>query len=207
MYLSQEYLKRHGLDVAHAVYDETVNLIFRSGNYQWVVFNGTWRAPALHPGYYVFQMFRPIHNGYVKPSYGVPAKAFEATTDQSIVHWDEYERFIFECLNKFQVLRKHGFEPVLSQREAELTCWEMFLYIFDRWLAENMDSKFFDLVIGSTLPGIPLNERRDNYLYATDMLEDYTSTYRALHEVILIYAERHNYSEWLAKLANTNLST
>jgi hypothetical protein len=203
MYLSQEYLKRHGLEVKHAVYDEIINLVLRSNNFQWLVLHGEWRPPTLHPGFYVFQMFRPIHNGCERSGYG-QSKYLESVTEQTVIYWDEFERFVYDWVRKCHSLRLRGFSAVEEQREAELACWEMFLYTHDKWLAENMDGKFFDLVMGSTMPGVPLVERRDSYLYAMDMLEDHSSAFSALQTVILPYAEKNNYSEWLAKLANTS---
>lgn len=200
MYLSQEYLKRHGLEVRQAVYDETVNLILRSSNFQWLILHGEWRPPTLHPGYYVFQMFKPVHNGGL----GYNIKTFEPITEQSLIYWDEFERFINGWLDKCVTLRQRDFIAVESHKEAELVCWEMFLYIFDRWLADNMDSKFFDLVMGSTKPELSFRQRRDSYLYASEMLEEYSTPYTTLQKSILQYAEKSNYSEWLAKLANTN---
>jgi hypothetical protein len=203
MYLSQEYLDRHGLKVTHALYDSNINVVLRSNNFQWLVLHGEWNPPGLHPGYYVFQMFRPLYNGCEQPLYG-PKKAFTPVTDQSIVHWDEYELFILNWVRKCDSLRLRGFSAIETQREAELVCWEMFLYIFDKWLAENMDGKFFDLVLNSTLPSVPLMERRDSFLYATDMLENYSAVHSPLQNIIFTYAKRGCYSEWLAKLANTN---
>lgn len=201
MYLSQEYLKRHGLSVNHAVYDESVNIVLRSNNFQWLVLHGDWRDPTLHPGYYVFQMYKPVHNACENRHNFRP---FEPITDQSIVYWDEFERFIDEWVKKCKLLQNRGFKVIDSQKEAELVCWEMFLYIYDKWLAENMDGKFFDLVLGSTLPDVPLESRRDNFLYASDMLEDFSLAHSALFNTVLRYAEKKYYSEWLAKLTNTN---
>lgn len=202
MYLSQEYLKRHGLVVRHAVYDDTINIILRSANFQWLVLHADWRPPTLHPGYYVFQMFRPVHNGCDSMGYGI--RSFEAITDQSLIYWDEFERFINGWLDKCVTLRQRGFTAIETQKEAELTCWEMFLYVFDKWLADNMDSKFFDLVMGSTMQELPFRQRRDNYLYASEMLEEHSTAHTTLQKSILQYAEKNYYSEWLAKLANTN---
>jgi hypothetical protein len=203
MYLSQEYLERHGLEVKHAVYDEIVNLVLRSDNFQWLVLHGEWRPPTLHPGYYVFQMFRPIHNGCERQVYG-QLKLFEEITNQTIIHWDEFELFIHDWVRKYCSLRLLGFQAVEKQKEAELACWEMFLYTHDKWLSENMDSSFFDLVMGSTMPDLSFVERRDSYLYAMEMLKNHLPVISALQNTILTYAKKKNYSEWLAKLVNTS---
>jgi hypothetical protein len=71
------------------------------------------------------------------------------------VYWDQYEKFVLDTV---QELKGGGFRATESE-EAILAVWEIFLIMYDSWLARNMDSTFFCLVEQSTKKSASVESR------------------------------------------------
>jgi len=194
MYLHEEYINRHQLDVPIVRYSEYVNLLLKTKDFKWQIFSGEWRDDDRHPGKYFFRWLRPKHNSYMEREW------FEDITDFDPIFWDQYEDFIFKWVRGSRFSRQSGFYAVEDDLEVSLTAWEIFLYTHDGWFARNMeDPAFFDLVRDSTRRDTDCYERHQAYLYALDMIK-HENTIDNFNCRIANYT--WSYSNWLAKIIN-----
>lgn len=194
MYLHEEYIKRHNLEVPLVRYSEYVNLFLRTKDFKWQVLSGEWREDDRHPGKYFFRWLRPKHNSYTEREW------FEDIADFDPIYWDQYEDFIYKWIRSSRFTRQSGFYAVEDEPEVSLTAWEIFLYTHDGWLARNVeDPAFSHLVMESTRRDKDCHERYGDYMLALEMIanEGIMDNFNCR-----ISTYTWSYSNWLAKIIN-----
>ena len=193
MRLHEEYIRRHQLDIPIICFDSRSNLFLKTKglvNPHWNIFNITFRQQTSRPGFYEFSRIEPIYNG---------EGAFKSFDKDYYVHWDKYEQEITNVVNNY---RKFEYYAV-AKNERTLVAWEMFLFMFDRWLAERMNAEFYKLVSTSITPDLDNKERTIAYMEASRMLprcSDSDNVLDMLNNRIMPMAKGH--SQWLEDLVN-----
>lgn len=192
MRLHEEYIRRHQLEIPIIRYDSRSNVFLKTKNNpcRWGILSIIWRPQSGKPGFYEFVRIEPIHNGI---------GAFRATDKEVCVYWDEYdaevERIVSQC-------RNDGFYAIPS-RERGLMAWEMFLFMFDGWLADRMDRRFYQYVEQSTVASLDINTRAAALRNASRMLSDYPGADRVLDLLnYQIMPMVNGHSQWLEDLVN-----
>lgn len=196
MFLHEEYIVRHQLDVLPILYTETINVFFKSGTNQWLVLFGRWQDGIDHPGFYRFRFASPVHDGYLEDDWYADLPGFIGRT----VQWDQYELSLLNWIASLRGLYDAGFRAI--ETSEVLVAWEIFLYIHDQWFVNHIeDSKFFDDIEQSTNSAIVESERLSAYNRCTSRL----SRHRFLlsHFLDRMLPLTRPYSVWLAKLANS----
>jgi hypothetical protein len=192
MKLQDEYVRRHGINKDFIYHCDNINVILRSKNYHWVILNARWNPATWHPGYYIFKIIKPVHNSHVD--------RFNNLIDPTVIHWEEYEKFIMEWLITLTSPKFSIFKAIEDPLEAVLNTWEIFLYTHDAWVASNTSSEFLKLVEVITRPDMSYDMRYEAHLRATQLLGDK----EILFWNIASYSE--HYCVWLAKLINRVLT-
>lgn len=190
MHLHEEYILRHKLDVPVVRYDKKANVFLRTQSfpYNWGILSTQWHEPQIHPGYFEINFSEPIHNSFHRSAY------FSKVMSWSQVYWDDYEKILLGCVN---ACRETNLKVVPSQ-ERVLVAWQMFLLIFDSWLAQHMKLEFFQFVEQSTRPDLDLEVRLIAYRAAHSILVQYSEVSDVLLYQILPLIKGH--ATWLEKL-------
>lgn len=183
MRLQEEYINRHNLQYKPIYYVSNANLVLKLKSRPQVVVTIKWEETIRRPGYYVFDYSSPNHNGYRDGNY------FLSLGDRHYYQYDEYANFIMRWVKNL------NFIPVKSS-QVKLAVWEMFLYCFDGWIAEN---NLVDLAFQATDSSLSEEERCDgidSFLYHLDsydsvVSEVYNSEFRQYE---------YNYANWLVEL-------
>ena len=133
MRLHEEYIHRHKLDVPVVRYDSASQVVLRSKGrpLQWRIITCEWRTHGYHPGYFEVCCKSPVRNGYYKEN------TLKDVILPKNLHWDEYETGILSIIDRI----KDSFEAV-SEKESAMSAWHIFLFIYDTWFANNMNSDF-----------------------------------------------------------------
>ena len=138
MWLQEEYFNRHGIDISLPLHVKKGSLFLGpTGNYSpnkifFIFFE--WREGKLHPGRYVFNYFRPIHNGCRGNKFFESIKTFN-------LHSDEYEDYWVK-LNK-----SNRFFPITSSHQVQFMTWSIFLFCYDEWASKNgLHDLFFETI-------------------------------------------------------------
>lgn len=192
MRLHEEYIRRHNLPIPIIRYDSRSNLFLKTKDapFRWSIFGITWRPQSHRPGFYEFTRMEPLHNGN---------GTFRCFEKDKCVYWDQYEKEITRVVVEY---KEQGFHPTPS-KERTLMAWEMFLYMYDGWLSERMDSKFYQNVERSTTASLDLNSRSISYRVAKKMLSDCYGSEKIIQ--ILNYQVMpmvSGHSQWLEDLFN-----
>jgi hypothetical protein len=191
MKLHEEYIRRHKLNIPVIRFDNRSSLFLKTKDapFAWSIFNIIWRSQSGRPGFYEFVRMEPLHNGQ---------GAFNCKDKHNYVYWEQYE---FEVEKVISEYRNDGYYSV-SSKNRSLMAWEMFLYMYDGWLAKKMDSKFYQQVELSTF-GTDFNEKSNAYRVAVKMLDDCYGSQELLD--MLNYQIRpmiNGHSQWLEDLVN-----
>jgi hypothetical protein len=186
----EEYLARHGLDDVAVIQHVKNGSVFVYSEGVWTILSIKWQDNPIHPGEYHFSYLTPIHNGYKE-------HLFER--DDYILQYDEYEDFIYQWSSK------NGWGAKARAIEGEwqsiLTCWEMFLIMFDGWFVENASFTLKRLLFESVDPDSDLFCRLRYYKESIFILaEKHPSVLKRFKVDVLTYA--HSYCNWLARLLN-----
>lgn len=191
MRLHEEYILRHKLDIPVIRFDNRSNLFMKTktGPPKWNVFTVTWRPQQGKPGFYEFVELEPVHN----------AGLFKQNTKEKYIYWEQYET---EILNSIANYKELGYCPVPNLFRG-LVAWEMFLYMYDKWLAYRMSTKFYEHVgksIDQSLDfGIRINACRE----ASRMISNCDDSEKVVETLNLqIMPMANGHSQWLENLIN-----
>ena len=190
MRLHEEYIHRHKLNVPVVRYDSTSQVVVRSKvtPLKWRIITCRWRTHGYHPGFFEVCCKRPVRNGYYKE---------ETLSDMFVpksLHWEEYERnilYIIDCL-------KEEFEAV-SEKESAMAAWQIFLLIYDSWLANNMSSDFMGYASESVDLDLDFRSRQVAYKKSFSYIKG-TEVEDAFVYQIKWWSGRH--SKWMENLIN-----
>ena len=185
MRLHEEYIVRNNLNVPIVRYEPS-QAILRSKDppYCWRILSANWRSVGYHPGFFEITCKMPIHNGYYKN------RMLGDVIRPRSVSWDSYEGCILDVVDS----QKRQFEAIPLE-QYDFAAWVMFLFIYDNWLASNMDSQFFDCVYEALEQNESSLENARNLLAIKDFDMNETFEYQVKP---LTYLK----SEWLKDLVN-----
>ena len=121
MYLCEEYLQRHKIDVPYARHVERGAVFFRTQyDSSWRILSIEWKPQVVHPGEYLIKTFKPLHDGYQIKS------LFEPTSKNLVVHWDEYDAFFVKWVAGLTL------DLIATNvKSVHLAAWDMLLCCFD----------------------------------------------------------------------------
>lgn len=192
MRLHEEYIRRCELDIPIIRYDRRSNLFLKTTSvpFRWAIFNIVWRPQHNSPNVFEFTRMEPVHNGL---------GAFHCQDTDRLVYWERYENEVCRIINDY---KETGFQPV-SNRYRSLMAWEMFLFMFDGWLAERMSPKFYQYVEKSITDTLDIHSRVAAFRSANKILIDSYESERVVEMLtyqILPMANGH--SQWLEDLIN-----
>lgn len=191
MNISEEYIRRHGLQVPIIQYPHNLNVFIVNEEYDWQIFSGDWREETNHPGMYHFRWMRPRYNSHTSK------EMFEDVRSDFCVnvHWDDYEEYIYWWLTEIRQMQKSGYRAIMDIYEAFLVMWEIFLYTHDGWIVTHVKDKkkFYDLAFQSTNKKYTLDERHDFYTKARDLIDD-----DYYYDLLSNYT--WGYADWLVRL-------
>jgi len=132
----------------------------------------------------------PMHNGN---------GTFRCFEKDRYVYWDQYECEIAKVVNDY---KDQNFFP-LASRHRSLMAWEMFLYMYDGWLSERMDARFYQQVERSTMETLDLNTRSTAYRSANRMLSECFGSEKVVQTLnYQIMPMINGHSQWLENLFN-----
>jgi hypothetical protein len=192
MHLHEEYIRRNKLDVPVILYSHKSRVFFKnkSAPYKWGILTIFWHEPDRHPGFFEMKCASAQHDGY---------KDNKLVIDEirsQWWHWDEYEKMLMKLIH----WAKEKSLVALELREQILAAWQIFLIMYDSWLAENMDLSFFKYV-GITLdPTHSLDEREAACKQAQTKLSGHKEVYEGWTGQLLPLTKSR--SEWLIRLIN-----
>jgi hypothetical protein len=192
MRLHEEYILRHNLNIPVIRYDSKSNLFLKTKEapFRWSIFNISWRNQSGRPGFFEFTRMEPLYNGN---------GAFRCADKGHCVYWDKYESEIFQVLQEYK--EKKFF--AVQNKIRNLVAWEMFLYMYDEWISERMDDRFYQQVERSTMPTLDIGTRTVAYRIASRMLADSHGSDKAIQMLnYQIMPMINGHSNWLENLAN-----
>jgi hypothetical protein len=81
--------------------------------------------------------------------------------------------------------------------------WEMFLYMYDGWLSERMDARFYQQVERSTMDTLDINSRSIAYRAANRILSEHYGSEKVVQTLnYQIMPMINGHSQWLENLFN-----
>tara|TARA_Y100000034_G_scaffold43496_2_gene53057 strand:- start:1509 stop:2087 length:579 start_codon:yes stop_codon:yes gene_type:complete len=191
MFLHQEYLNRHDIDVGWMGYPLNGTLVFRSTNpdrHRWLLLSFQQCGPEYHPQQYNVDIVTPKRNN---GDIGGHRRRFS-------ILWDDFEVWVRRYITKAHKLRM-----VKDPAERELTLWEVFVYCNDQWFA---DWGFaYKKVLFRTLNlELPLEKRKEHFVAMKDMLRQYPKMLQRFESNASHYQEDRWIGENDEKLFNSN---
>lgn len=192
MYLHEEYINRKKLDIPLFLYKSRSSVFLKSKDapHKWRILAFSWREPDRHPGYFVTDYTEVVHNGFDKGEFTKDIYNIDIT------YWDEYEGVV-SCV--VDLVKKHGYQAVKLE-EQTLAAWQIFLMMYDSWLARNMDVGFFKTVGRSLDQGLTRRERESALREAQNLLGvDRRINDMWAYQILPLAKTR---SEWLVRLIN-----
>lgn len=176
MKLQEEYFKRHSLPYNPIYHTRNTQLILQDKIP--TIVNILWKEPERTTGHYEFFYSKPIHNSYLRGEY------FSRTSKDHVVEYEDYFAFM-ETWAKTLTL------PIAEN--VKIASWEIFVYCFDGWIAQNsLENAIFPTID----PLIPMNYREANI---NDFL-DYLRGKEPLSYRIFTVNFLFRYEDWLVKL-------
>lgn len=192
MRLHEEYIHRHKLNVPVVRYDSTSQVVLHSKAtpLQWRIITCRWRTHGSRPrpGYFEVCCKSPVHNGYYKEH-----TLIDIISPKSF-HWEEYEGGILSIIDHL----KMDFEAV-KEKESLLAAWQIFIFIYDSWLANNMNYGFMGCVSESVDFDLDLSSRQSAYKKSLSYLKG-TEVEDAFTYQIKWWSGCH--SKWMEDLIN-----
>lgn len=191
MLLHEEYILRHQLNVQIIRLDPLGSVFLRSVDrpFRWSIFSFRWRDGQIHPGVYDTQEVEPVRNSFDE-------KHFFRQTFSKQVHVDSFESLILT----FATSCKRRNLCAIPVTERSLAVWQIFLTIYDKWLAQHMNADFFRLVEESTRLDFDVNRRQIASRNAYSMLNSFPKILDVLSNQLLLLTSGH--AEWLEKVIN-----
>lgn len=190
MYLHEEYIHRHKLNVPVVLYkNRTVLLLRRQNPANWRILTMEWQFDYGHPGYWYSMMVEPIHASFRR------SRNFNHVFRPQQVYFDKYDEFLNNIIKDHK-----DWEPVGKEEDRGLFCWELLLYICDNWFSQcslRNDREFTKCLFNSLDKNASLVSRWEEYQDAWSMVDEAS---------IIDFFEFNvnNYhnsgSEWLAEL-------
>lgn len=192
MYLHEEYIRRHGLDIPVVLYNQRTSVILRSNDlpYRWRLITISWHHPDRHPGYFEVGYTEAIHNGWEE------GKLVRELSRPAYWHWDAYEPSV---LNLAAAVKQTPFRAVADE-EKLLAAWAVFLYMYDSWYASRADKVFQNFAYQSLRGDLTTLQRRNNYESAVGLLTGDSKIEEVWQRQL--YPLSRIGSEWLVKLIN-----
>jgi hypothetical protein len=193
MYLHEEYIRRKKLRVPTILYKRRSSVILKTSSppYRWRIVALCWHAPDRHPGFFELRVSEPVHNSHDRGT-----KTMRDLKGEDVCYWDQYEETV---LTFAEDSRKQGFAAVEGPEQL-LAAGQIFLMIYDAWLARTMEPSFL-LKVGEML-----DESRTvaDRLTALDGIIAPTRSTKSVHEtwVYQLSPLAHAGSEWLVRLIN-----
>ena len=139
MFLHEEYLSRHNINLPFVVHGKDSSLILKNTSLpsSWRVFKVCFTRSGHTCAYRIVYLgFR--HNGYRDKKY------LDVLFESSKVHYDQLENYL---LSTVKIIDFSGFKPVLNFNESMIFLWESFLYTHDAWIAGRFKKDFLNLVV------------------------------------------------------------
>jgi len=193
MNLCQEYLERHSIELPVVQHSGNGYVFLKSknkkGRINWSVVTISFQDGKYHPGTYLVNWSKPMHNGY-----GSRNRVFDSY-EQRQLEWDEYEGFFLDWTKSLKNSR-----VVEDHKEILVVAWEMFVYANDQNLLSYAHREDFFNSIDDELS---LDERYEACESMIEvMMEDphVGNTRRCWDREIMVYVR--GYSHWLAELSN-----
>ncbi len=190
MKLYQEYFLRHNIDGMVVEHNNQGALILRTKD-SWLLVTIKWQDNGIHPGKYIVEYLSPIHNGYAN------RRLFQKYNVKEL-SWDEYEDYFLSWSDSMMVP-----DVISGDKKVVLTAWEMFVYCYDGWLAQQ-SSELRWYVYSCLDTDQSVETRYSGYqnclLYLTAKDPDVLKVWK--YEVLSL---TQHYSEWLAALVKKQI--
>lgn len=188
MFLCEEYLLRHGIEVPLIRHVKRGSLFLKTNEKAdyWRVLTINWEKVPNHPSIYRIKMLRPIYDGYLNKELFECVSYWEG-------HWEEYENYL---LSLAKSLDNHT--PIVGRRNTTMAAWEMFLFCHDGWVAEYLD---YDLIYSTIDLDLNADARHQNLQEVSAYLaSSHKHFFNVWKEHLLSYLE--NYCNWLGSLVS-----
>lgn len=124
--LCEEYVKRHKISVPFARHVQCGSLFLEDHNDSLVILFHWKQASIFRPGNYLVRVGKPVHNGCERGFCYITSKLIP----QSVCYWDEFEDFLAGW--------SRSVDLVFGRQRVALKAWQIFLYCFDRRVANNI---------------------------------------------------------------------
>lgn len=201
----EEYCKRHGLNCP--VVKRTTsrwNVIYRIDperwrGSSWSIFQIVFKLENYKPSYFNFSWLTPSRS----------AGGFERISHPNHVEWDSYDMEVMKAANEG---RNMSISVVQNLSEAKLAAWEMFLFIYDKYVATLASEELKLKVYESIDPMASIEERMKSVEDFIRLIHD--ARFRSLSgesrlstlisgwDKVTSYCDPGNYACWLAEIVN-----
>jgi hypothetical protein len=190
MYLNEEYIKRNDLKIPLIVWSRRSSVFLRSQTtpYKWYILASRWHDPDNHPGFYDIALNSVLHDGYEDGVLLQNIDKFEKC------HSDQYEKQMLHMVN---FCKLSGLKAI-EGKDHTMAAWQIFLMMYDSWMADHMDGDFFKLV------GLSLDSKatRKSRMSAINQAINKVDKRGKDVWVYTMLPLVQDYSDWLVKLIN-----
>jgi hypothetical protein len=193
MNIFEEYLQRNDIKIPIVRHTNFGILILRADkdiwNHNWFVFSIEWQSNSYHPGNYNIQM---RSTGFHSKNQNLSCllkchSSFEKT-------WSDYEQFIHSWIKK-----ANGLEPIIEEKEAILSAWEIFIFINEHWFfRQSIDLK--RKLFQSIDLEISVDHRYENHIIFCETEEFKRSDISSTWNNNFLREIKYNYLTWLGLL-------
>lgn len=191
MFLHEEYIHRHRLEVPVIHYDLHNKILLRRENpSNWRIMTLDWEFEYGHPGYWHCTFIEPIHASYHK------SRNWRQLFRPRRVYWDQYDEFF-----KRLAADHNEWQVATQPMERELFCWEVLVYTCDNWFAQSemmRNRRFIRLLSSSLNNKLSLEGRWENFQEAVCMIDKSNSISEFYKYNICNYTNGD--SKWFARL-------
>lgn len=209
MYLHEEYIQRHELDVPLIQYNlRSKILLKRSNPHNWRVLSLDWQFDWGHPGFWYYFLLEPIHSSYKESCNWHKVKLttfdnwnqYDEFDEFMTIYWDQYDKFIKD------IAHNHTDWMVCeNSMEKELFYWEVFVYVCDNWIAENdikNNQAFIKNLFLSLDQSLSLEDRWENFQKSIFVINQYKhlSDFYKYNICNYLINGLSNDSSWFARL-------
>jgi hypothetical protein len=167
MQLHEEYIVRHGLSVPIVRYEDVSRVMLKREDKfpKWFIFSVEWQQPDHHPGHFEKCEYFACHNGWSRREF--------QTHNRERIEFSDYEHYILDWAKEQKL---NNVRVVTDKKERDLACWEMLLYIWDDWLAQNCSSSLYVTLEQTINPELNYRQRLDvinNIALPVSIIETY----------------------------------
>jgi len=137
MFLFEEYLLRHQIDVPYVKSTTQSSVFYRHGD-TWAILSLRYQEQGNHPGCYTVRYMEPQGSRFDRHGNDRTGRTLRKFKEDDLVYWDNYQTYL---TNWAKSIRKS--DIAVNELDAKLAAWEMCLQCFDTLLIQYANSETF----------------------------------------------------------------